>query len=307
MPFRNGSDTMDIRHLIYFTETARSRSFTKASQHLHVTQPSISKMIKGLEDELGVTLLNRTTKQLELTDAGKAVFNKAQEIVSCFHNLTTELNDVMHLNKGSVIIGLPPMVGVSFFPKVIGEFNKRYPDINLQLIEVGSKAVETGVEEGSLDLGVVALPAKDNVFNMVSFVHDQLMLVVHPGHPLQAKTAVHFSDLRNEPFILYREDFSLHDRILERCIRAGFRPRIICESSQWDFMAEMAAQQLGITLLPHKICAELDPTRFTTIPFVDPIPWHLAIIWKKMSYLSFAARQWLYFISDHFKVPLTLP
>ncbi|MEG6584498.1 cidABC operon transcriptional activator CidR [Dendrosporobacter sp. 1207_IL3150] len=297
---------MDVRHLTYFIEVARHRSFTKAAQALHITQPSISKMVKILEEELDVTLFNRNAKQAELTDAGKAVLRQAQQIVHSFHNLTSELSDVINLKKGNIIIGLPPMVGVSFFPSIIGEFNHLYPQITLKLIEVGSKQIEHGVEDGSLDIGVVALPVKEELFNMFAFVKEPLKLIVHPSHHLADKDTAHFSELRKDPFVLFREDFTIRDRILERCNENGFYPKIVCESSQWDFIAEMVAAKLGIALLPDTIAKELSPKRIKLLSLEPEIPWNLAIIWRKDKYLSFAAREWLKFTSSRFNVKFDL-
>jgi len=254
---------MDIRHLEYFTEVARHKSFTKAAQVLHITQPTISKMVKTLEDELGVTLICRSAKQIELTDAGQAVFSQAQQVLASFQNLTSKLADVMNIKRGRIRIGLPPIASSSLFPRVIGEFNKAYPEINLQLIEVGSKMVKKGVTEGTLDIGVVcSLPTEQDNFEVLSFIEDPLMLIVNPEHRLAEREKVDFADLKEESFVLYREDFSLHDRIVERCIQSGFHPKILCESSQRDFMTEAVAANLGIALLPKKICGELDTARF---------------------------------------------
>lgn len=91
---------MDIRHLTYFLEVARLKSFTKASQSLYVSQPTISKMVKNLEDELGVQLFYRNGRQVEMTDAGQTMYTQASEITQSFQNLTSELNDLMNVKKG---------------------------------------------------------------------------------------------------------------------------------------------------------------------------------------------------------------
>jgi DNA-binding transcriptional LysR family regulator len=298
---------MDIRHLEYFSEVARHRSFTKAAQVLHVTQPTISKMIKVLEEELGVTLFCRSARQIELTDAGAAVFNQAQQILSSFQNLTFELDDVMNIKKGSIKIGLPPIASSSIFPRIIGEFNKAYPEISLQILEVGSKVVEHGIEDGTLDIGVVCtLPTKEGAFDMFSVVKDPLMVVVHPEHRLAGKETVGLAELKEESFVLYREDFSLHDRIVEKCLQCGFQPKVVCESSQRDFMTEAAAANLGIALLPKKICSELDEKKVRAIPLSEPAVYlQLVVIWKKDKYMSFAAREWLKFTSGRLGISLS--
>lgn len=292
---------MDILHLSYFLEVAHQKSFTKASQTLHVSQPTISKVVKTLENELNATLFERSGKEVKLTDAGWAVFQRAQKVVNEFQNLTTELNDVLNLKTGELAIGLPPMVGARFFPTVIGRFRQAYPCIKIKLIEVGSKQIEADVYEGSLDLGVIALPATLEGFEFFSFVNETLRVVMPPDHPLDKHTRLSLSELKDEPFVIYKDDFSLYSQILNQCQAYGFMPEVACQSSQWDFIVEMVGAKLGIALLPETICNELDPQRFKSVTLSDPvIPWNLAIIWNKGRYMSFAARAWLQLAKEYF-------
>lgn len=292
---------MDIRHLHYFLQVAHHKSFTRAAQSLYITQPTISKMIKSIEEELGVVLFNRSGKQVELTDAGQVIFAQAQDIVHSFQHLSVELDDLIHLKKGRITIGLPPMIGSSFFPRVLGKFREQYPDIVIQLVEDGAKKVEEHVEKGLLDIGVVLSPANEALFHSFSLVEEKLMLLVHPSHRLAEQEKVKLSELHQELFVFFRKDFALHDRVITECVRAGFQPQVVYESSQWDFISEMVAANLGIALLPEPICRELDRNRIRVLPLVDPvIPWHLVMIWRKDRYLSFAAREWLRFTQDLF-------
>jgi DNA-binding transcriptional LysR family regulator len=287
---------MDIRHMQYVLEVDRWGSFTKAAQALHITQPTISKMIKNLEDELGVELFVRYGKRVELTDAGQVIVQHAQHIVKSFENMGSELNDLTHLSKGLIRMGLPPMAGAKFFPTVMSRFRERYPGVVIHMVEDGSKPIEAEVGVGSLDMGVVLLPVNPAVFDSFSFVDENLKLVVHPSHPLADREKAALVELAHDSFILFREDFALHDRIIEECKRAGFEPRVLYESSQWDFISEMVAANLGIAMLPETVCANLDPSRVRAIDLVDPvIPWKLAMIWRKTGYLSFAAREWIRF------------
>jgi len=291
---------MDIRHLQYFVEVARAGSFTKAAQNLYVTQPTISKMVKTIEDELGVALLDRSGKRMELTDAGEVIFRQAETIVKSFEQLSTELDDLMQLKKGHVRIGLPPMVGSHFFPKIIGAFRDRYPLVTIHLVEDGAKKIEAAVGDGSLDIGVVVLPTDEEKFHSFSFVNEPLMVLLHPANPLAGRDRLSLTELAQESFVLFREDFALHDRIIAECVRSGFQPRIVCESSQWDFIREMVAANLGVTLLPEPICRGLDESRVRAVPLTEQtIPWHLGIIWRKDRYMSFAAKEWLRFTKAH--------
>lgn len=287
---------MDIRQMQYLIEVARLKSFTKAAEALYITQPTISKTIKGIEEELGVVLFDRLGKKIELTDAGQIIVGQAQQIVTSFQNLTAELDDLRNLKKGHIRIGLPPMVGSSFFPKVIGQFHHRYPEITIQLIEDGAKKVESDVASGALEVGVVVLPTVQEGLSSFPFVEEKLNLVVHPTHPLAERKAAELSELAQDGFVLFREDFTLHDRIINECGKAGFQPHVIYESSQWDLISEMVAVGLGITLLPETICREIDDERVRIISLVKPIiPWKLGIVWRDDRYLSFATREWIRF------------
>lgn len=293
---------MEIRDLQYVMELARCGSFTKAAEALHITQPTLSKMIKNLEDELGVQLFSRAGKRVELTDAGTVLFEQAQEIVESFRNLTSQLDDLTHFNKGLIRIGLPPMVGANFFPKVMSRFREKYPGLIIELVEAGSKKVESEVAGGRLDMGVVLLPIDTEIFDSFTIVQEKLKLIVHPAYPFAARTDVALSELSHESFILFRQDFALHDKIITECRRAGFQPSILYESSQWDFIVEMVAANLGIALLPEVICRTLRPDRVRVLSLVEPeIPWHLAMVWRKKSYLSFAAREWIRFTRKIFE------
>lgn len=287
---------MDIRNLEYFLEVARTKSFTKAAQNLFITQPTISRMIKNLEEELEVILFERLGKGVELTDAGRIILFQAQNIVTSVQSLSADLADVMQLKKGELRIGLPPMIGANYFPHVIGKFNKLYPKIIVKLWEYGAKKVEDHVANGNLDIGVTLLPVQEELFLWFPFVEDELKVVVHPTHHLASKSELSLLELAAEEFVLFNEDFLLHDRIINECVRAGFQPRVLYESSQWDFIGEMAAANLGVALLPGTICRRLDKQRVCILDLNQPqIPWNLAMIWRKDRYQSFAAREWLQF------------
>jgi len=283
--------------LHYFIEVARTGSFTKAAESLHISQPTISKAVKEMEDELGYVLFLRTGKKAEITPEGQLILNQARDIVHSFQNLSSELPHGPNMLQGKLRMGVPPMAGAGYFPEVIGQFHEQYPGITLELVEYGAKKIEEEIENGALDIGVVLLPTKHDLYHTIPFADERLMLIVHPGHRLASKEEVALKELAEESFILFREDFALHDRIPAICMSVGFQPRIVFETSQWDFIGNLVAAKLGIALLPESICRQIDPTRVAARPLVAPvIPWRLAFIWRKDRYLSFAAKEWIRFM-----------
>lgn len=148
-------------------------------------------------------------------------------------------------------------------------------------------------------MGVVVLPTVEAELSCFPFVEEKLNLVVHPSHPLAEQESAELSELSQDGFVLFREDFTLHDRIIGECAKAGFQPHVIYESSQWDLISEMVAVGLGITLLPETICREIDDEGVRIIPLVKPvIPWKLGIVWRDDRYQSFATREWIRFAQE---------
>ena len=289
---------LDIKHLQYFIQVTHFKSFTKAAEHLFITQPTISKMIKNLEIELGVELFDRSRKQLTLTDAGRVVLEQAKLIDLAFNNLEREVESLSGLHKGHIRIGLPPIIDSSFFPTIIGRFHKEYPNITYQLVEDGSKKIEEAVENDLLDIGVIVLPTNPELFHSFSLLEEDIKLVLHPDHPLAQSAEVDLRELKNEDFILFNKDYVLHDLVISSCKLAGYTPRIITESSRWDFIEEMVACQLGVALLPESLCLDLkNSVRAVTI--INPsVSWKLGVIWSKNRNPSFAAKEWLRFTSQ---------
>jgi DNA-binding transcriptional LysR family regulator len=289
---------LDIKHLQYFIEVTNYNSFSRAAEHLFITQPTISKMIKNLERELGVALFERSRKKLTLTDAGHTILEQAKLIDKAFGNLEIELDNLVELKKGHIRIGLPPIFDAHFFIKIIGTFHEIYPGITFQLVEDGSKKIEEDVGKNLLDVGVIVLPTKNELFDHFSFMEEDLMLILHRSHPLADRKEIHLAELNEESFILFNKDFVLNDRIISSYNNVGFNPHIISESSQWSFIEEMVASKLGVSLLPESICSHLNE-HVKAVKIVNPsISWHLAIIWGKNQYLSYAAKEWLQFTKE---------
>ncbi|MER1998435.1 MAG: LysR family transcriptional regulator [Lysinibacillus sp.] len=286
---------MEIRQIEYFVEVAKQLSFTKAAATLHVSQPSISKAIQNLEAELGVPLFYRSSKHLELTDAGHSVLINAHQVLQSFKNLRSELTDLMDLKKGQIRIGIPPIVGAEFFSKLISYYKEQYPFIEIILTEAGTKLIRHEIESGELDIGLVcSSQSKNDQLNTISFMKDPLQLIVHVDHPLAKKSSVLLQELMHEPFIIYRKDFVLYDRIIEECSKVGFTPTIACETTQKDLIIEMVQAKLGVALLPNKIATKIP---YDCIQVIDvsstPIHLELGITWKKNKYLSFAVREFI--------------
>ncbi|PKG23386.1 LysR family transcriptional regulator [Niallia nealsonii] len=287
---------MEIRQLTYFIEVVKQKNITKAAEMLHISQPALSKVIKSLEEEVGITLIHRSNKTHELTDAGQIVYDYAVKIIAQVEEMSATLHDMTNLTRGTITIGIPPIIGSLFFPKVIAAFHRAYPNIHINIKEYGAAKVTKSVEEGEFEIGVSVLPIENESLHIFPFVQEKMKLIVNEQHELSTRKVVHMKELRDVEFIFYSEEFALYEIMRTKCIQEGFEPKIIFKSSQWDFIAEIVAANLGISMLPESICNRITNKHVRIIDLKPVTKWELAIITKKDRYLSVAGKRFIDFV-----------
>ncbi|AJG24328.1 LysR family transcriptional regulator [Cupriavidus basilensis] len=285
---------IDIRALRYFVETVRLKSFTQAATSLFVTQSTISKMVRQLEDEIGQPLLIREGKQVRLTDVGRVVYERGQEALGVVHRLTLEVADLSSLGRGQLTVGIPPMANL-FFSPAVSAFRQRYPNLELRLAEHGGHMVEQQVASGELEVGATVLPRDSGLELATREFAKYPIWVAGPRKASWAKgKTVTLAALRDEPLLMLTEDFSLTRKLRQAFLDARLEPRIVAQSGHWDFLASMAAAGLGTTFLPQPLLDKLDiRDKLAVARLTEPaMDWALAHIWSPGRYLSHAARAW---------------
>ena len=284
---------MDIRALRYFVELVREKSFTRASEKLFVTQPTISKMIRNMEEELGQPLLNREGHSFTLTDSGQVLFAHGQLILAQMQQLEAELADLQSLQHGRLALGIPPMVS-HVYADLIRAYRSRYPKVELSIVEYGGRRIEQAVLEGELDLAITMLPTREEGVLSALELDCYPIQVVLPDLPRwRGDSEIRLADLQEEPFLLYTQAFTLSERLEQACQQAGFVPQVAARSSQWDFLTAMVRSGMGVAFLPEPICRRLTPDGLVLRPLLPELSWRLGVIWPAKRYLSRTAEAWL--------------
>ncbi|AFJ48690.1 LysR family transcriptional regulator [Shimwellia blattae] len=294
---------MDIRTLRYFVEVVRQQSFTRAAEKMFVTQPTISKMLRNLEDELNCTLLIRDGRRLLLTDTGRVVYERGLTILAEFVQLEAELGDINHLNKGLLRLGIPPMVG-TMMAGPISIYRKRYPGVALKISESGGLAGQQAVLNGELDLAMTALPVEDDnqLLGSKLLFSYPLCVLVPRAAPWQGMTAVEPEYLADQPLLIYNEDFALSRQLMQLFTDRGITPHIAMRSGQWDFLAAMVQAGIGVAIMPEPVCQKLDQASLMWLPLNSDLQWKLGMIWREGVYLSHSARAWIRGCEDYWPV-----
>jgi DNA-binding transcriptional LysR family regulator len=286
---------MDLRALRYFTETVRRNSFTQAAEALHVTQSTISKMVRQLEAEVGQPLLIRAPRGVQLTDAGRVVFERGLDAVAVVQGLQRELDDLAALSRGQLTVGIPPMVNV-FFSPLIQRFRAAHPGIRLQVREAGGDVIERLVAEGELEVGVSILPVSPGLqLAAEPMGRYPVCLVGTPDVAWARLKRPGLAALHGQPVVMLSEGYALSRRLRQCWEQAGVQPEVVAESGQWDFLLSMAQAGMGTAILPQPLLHRL---KLPADLLVRPLPareldWAVAHVWAKGRYMSHAARAWL--------------
>lgn len=284
---------MDIRALRYFVETVQLNGFSRAADALFITQPAISRSIKKLEDELGVILLVREVSGVKLTDEGAILFEHAKQIIAQFNSMNKALHDNSGPLTGTLNVGLPPVIASTYFADVIMAFSSLHPQVELKILELGTKQMEEAMIEGIVETAAVMLPFNDNAFELTVFAEDRLMLLMSQSHPLAMRNQVHFKDLISEPFIFFSEDFRINDLVRSACGIYSSEPIVAGRSNHLDLIIAMVKAGVGVTLLPNSMCNKNPIDNLAIIPVIEPeLSYKLALANNKNNYQSRSCKAW---------------
>ncbi|WP_343587571.1 LysR substrate-binding domain-containing protein [Herbaspirillum sp.] len=284
---------MDIRALRYFTETVRLNSFSRAADALHVTQSTVSKMVRQLEDEVDAPLLIRDGRHLVLTDTGRVVYEQGQQILASMQRLNAEVRDTKALRQGHLDIGIPPMINILCTP-VLKAFRERHPEIALNLKEDTGPQIEQRVANGELEIGMTVLPADPELeLEVMPVAHYPIWAVAQAGRFQKNRATLRCAQLDGMPLVMLNNEFGLTRSLRGTFREIGIAPQIVAQSGQWDWLVAMALAGMGAALLPEPFIHRIATDQLQAVRLVEPeVQWQVAYV-TRGGYLSHAARAWM--------------
>ena len=289
---------MELRQLEYFQMASRLRNITRAAQRLRVSQPNITVAIKKLEAELGVLLFDRSQKQLTLTPEGVVFLRRIEVALRNIEDAILEVNDYKQLQKGTIKIGIPPMMGAYLFPKVFSGFRQIHPHLDVLLYEEGSLSIREKLESDELDFGIIIVPESTPNLNVLRMSRNQLMVCVAQKSPLARRSKITARDIANSDLIMMKEGAYLREVVQNKLSALKISPRTVLESSQIVTIKGLVAHKVGIAFLLDFICENSSDIK--AIPFYEPIFVDIGLAWKRERYVSKAAQAFI----DFCKIPL---
>jgi len=247
-------DVMELRHLRYFLAVARHLNFSEASRHLRVAQPAISQTILDLEEELGVRLLMRTRRSVQLTAAGNAFMLEAGEIVRRSEDAKTAAQRAARGEVGCLSIGFMPSAAIPILPGLIEAYRRSFPQVAIQLHGMTPEQQLKALDEKRIDLGFSRPMPRERAkeFNVELIYDDHLEIALPKKHRLAGKKEVELKDLATEGFIEFERQGApgLFEQVMATCRRAGFSPNVIHQPDSMSNVMLFVESGLGVSLVP---------------------------------------------------------
>jgi DNA-binding transcriptional LysR family regulator len=247
---------MELRHIRYFIAVAEECHFGRAAERLHIAQPPLSQQIKQLEAELGVQLLHRSTRRVELTQAGERYLERARAIVAAVDDAGREATRVAAGEVGRVSLGFVGSTTYELMPSLARVLRKDFPLVELDLHgEMLTPDQVAALHTGALDLAFLRPPVRDPDLRLKVLRREPLVAVLPESHPLAGLDAVPLEGLRAEPFITYPSQHRsvTYDAVFDACLAAGFEPDVRQEVAETSTLVSFVAAGLGVALVPDSV------------------------------------------------------
>jgi LysR family transcriptional regulator, hydrogen peroxide-inducible genes activator len=242
---------MELHQLRYLCAIVDNGSFSRAAEHCHVAQPSLSQQISKLEDELGARLFDRLGRSIRLTDAGRAFLPHARAVLHQTELARSEVDGRRRDERGTVTVGVIPTIAPYYMPKRIAAFARRYPDATLRIVEETTPVLVESLRSLAIDVAILSMPLRHRDFDIAPLLTERLYAALPPGHPRAAATSLSLRELRDDRFVLLRDSHCFRGIALDACLRARLDPRIAFESGQFSSLLGMVAAGVGVTLVPE--------------------------------------------------------
>lgn len=290
---------MNLLQLKYFLTVVRCEHMTRAAEELHIAQPSLSKVISKLEEELGVPLFERVGRQIKLNHFGKAFLNRVERVFLELDNGKRELSD-MSINESSNISIAANNIGPFF--KLLEGYSKRYPNMIFRQTIGSISKMKQQLQNGEVDFCISSPPIEGASIECIPLVIEEIFLIVPSGHKFAKYREINLIEAANEPFISLKEGFGIRELTEKLCHQAGFTPNIMFETDISANLIELVNSNMGVALLPKLKWNDVQQDMSVYIHIKEPVcRREIALSFVKERYLTKASMQFKEYLIDFFK------
>jgi LysR family transcriptional activator of glutamate synthase operon len=282
---------MDVDRLRAFVAVARARRFTRAATALGVSQPSLSRRVQQLEEDVGAKLVVRTPSGVVLTNAGERFLPHAERALASVDAGRNAIDELSGEPRGSVALGTQQTISAYVLPPVLARFHARYPSIYLRLREAPTEQVEERLAAGEFDLGLMNLPVRRLELAVQKLWQEDYVLVVPAGHRLASLgRAVALAEAAEEPLVIIA-GIAPTNALFAACDERGVQPRVVAEADNLEAVRRMVERGMGVYLLPRTMAQAADVRRLRSVDIArGGLRRHVALVHRGEAYLTAAAK-----------------
>ena len=285
---------MEIQQLYYYMELCKQKNFTEAGYACNMTQGALSKQIRKLENELGITLIRRNTRKFELSKEGEIFLSYAKKMTGTYEEMLKNVQ-----KNQEIKIGCMPVLAPYHFARLVADFRKEYPDIKLVIDE----RIASDIQENSDRYDFLIL--RENMmedqkkFRFSPLYDYKLCAVLYEKHPLYGRDRLQLKELKDDVFIFPERGSGSYEVFYKSCEKAGFEPKIAFEFPQANTIMSFVSEGVGVTITFSTVYREAKCAGVKMIPLEDELHSVISLFYRKNKPLDYAKKQFLNYVREH--------
>ena len=285
---------MEIQQLYYYMELCKQKNFTEAGYACNMTQGALSKQIRKLENELGITLIRRNTRKFELSKEGEIFLSYAKKMTGTYEEMLKNVQ-----KNQEIMIGCMPVLAPYHFARLVADFRKEYPDIKLVIDERIASEIQENSDRYDFLILRENMMEDQKKFRFSPLYDDKLCAVLYEKHPLYGRDRLQLKELKDDVFIFPERGSGSYEVFYKSCEKAGFEPKIAFEFPQANTIMSFVSEGVGVTITFSTVYREAKCAGVKMIPLEDELHSVISLFYRKNKPLDYAKKQFLNYVREH--------
>lgn len=285
---------MEIQQLYYYMELCKQKNFTEAGYACNMTQGALSKQIRKLENELGITLIRRNTRKFELSKEGEIFLSYAKKMTGTYEEMLKNVQ-----KNQEIKIGCMPVLAPYHFARLVADFRKEYPDIKLVIDERIASEIQENSDRYDFLILRENMMEDQKKFRFSPLYDDKLCAVLYEKHPLYGRDRLQLKELKDDVFIFPERGSGSYEVFYKSCEKAGFEPKIAFEFPQANTIMSFVSEGVGVTITFSTVYREAKCAGVKMIPLEDELHSVISLFYRKDKPLDYAKKQFLNYVREH--------
>lgn len=285
---------MEIQQLYYYMELCKQKNFTEAGYACNMTQGALSKQIRKLENELGITLIRRNTRKFELSKEGEIFLSYAKKMTGTYEEMLKNVQ-----KNQEIKIGCMPVLAPYHFARLVADFRKEYPDIKLVIDERIASEIQENSDRYDFLILRENMMEDQKKFRFSPLYDDKLCAVLYEKYPLYGRDRLQLKELKDDVFIFPERGSGSYEVFYKSCEKAGFEPKIAFEFPQANTIMSFVSEGVGVTITFSTVYREAKCAGVKMIPLEDELHSVISLFYRKNKPLDYAKKQFLNYVREH--------